>query len=152
MGCLCWSCFRNRGVNVASTFRVIRPYLHRVRRRNRGIVGGRRVTVSHACKKHPPSNQLGCPRQQCVYHADCTEMERGGLWGRGNCITNNSRKVKSERHKAPTSTSPRRPKENTGRLRVFISNPVYIQAFLQCILLWPGFQLRKNFLLKWRLW
>lgn len=57
----CLSCFGNGGVTVASGFRVIRPYLPRVRIGNRGIVGGRRVTVSHAWKKTPTESPARLP-------------------------------------------------------------------------------------------
>lgn len=88
----------------ADGFRVISPDLHCVggeQGERTKIVGEVRVTVRHAWIKHPPCQLLGCPRQQCVYNADCTEMGSGGLWGSSNCITTSSTKVKPEPHKAP---------------------------------------------------
>ncbi len=98
--------------SVAGWFRVFNSDLHCVG----GEEGegdqncGRGTSHCQSCiKKHPPSHRLGCPRQQCVYNADCTEMGSGGLWGSSNCITTNSTKVKPKLHKAPFILSSAQP-------------------------------------------
>lgn len=89
---------------VAGWFRAFNSDLHWVgEEQGEGDQNcGRGTSHCQSCiKKHPPSHRLGCPRQQCVYNADCTEMGSGGLWGSSNCITTNSTKVKPKLHKAP---------------------------------------------------
>ncbi len=91
---------------------------------------GRGTSHCQSCiKKHPLSHRLGCPRQQCVCNADCTEMESGDLWGSSNCITTNSTKVKPKLHKAPfiLSSAQLYPRtaflQNTDHLWVFYLKP-----------------------------